>query len=171
MISNSSVQPDLHCLDHAPERELWGTSSPFQRRDVLCGSCSQPRVRAGVLQSGGFVCSGGNQCRQGGCAWRLASGPICATDHRKASQHPHTVIPCLASRKDAALHALLGSRQKLVVCWVPISVSAPGITRSGNKTLPSLRCLSLMHLSTVHSPACRAVPLPAAPLWGWQTLL
>lgn len=123
------------------------------------------------LQSAGFVCSGGNQCRQGGCAWRLASGPICATDHRKASQHPRTVIPCLASRKDAALPALLGSRQKLVVCWVPISVSAPEITRSGNKTLPSLRCLSPMHLSTVHPPVCRAVPLPAAPLWGWQTLL
>lgn len=67
------------------------------------------------------------------------------------------MIPCLASRKDAALHALLGSRQKLVVCSVHISVSELVINRNGNETLPSLQCLSLMDLRAVHPPGCRAV--------------
>lgn len=107
------------------------------------------------------LCSIGNQGRQGECAWRLGSGPSCATDHRRASQPPHAVIPCLTSRRDAALHALLGSRQKLVLCWVPSSVSAPEITRNGNKPLPSLQHGSLMHLSPVHGPGGRAVPLGA----------
>lgn len=29
MVSNSSVQPGLHHLDHAPEKQLCGISSPF----------------------------------------------------------------------------------------------------------------------------------------------
>lgn len=29
LISNSSMEPDLHRLDHAPEEELCGVLSPF----------------------------------------------------------------------------------------------------------------------------------------------
>lgn len=80
------------------------------------------------------------------------------------------MIPCLANRKDAALHAQLGSRQNLVVCWVRIHVSALVISRNGNETLPCRRRFSLVHLRAAHPPGVGLSLLPTPPLRRCQTL-
>lgn len=77
MISNSSVQPDLHHLDH--EKELCGTSSPFSAGMLWVGAALRAGVLATLTAARGVCvasCSGGNPGKQGGCAWRLGSGPF-----------------------------------------------------------------------------------------------
>lgn len=58
MISDSSVQPHLHHLDRAPEKELWGTSSPFIPAQGCSGSglLSVQGCWAHSLQPWVFVC-------------------------------------------------------------------------------------------------------------------
>lgn len=67
------------------------------------------------------------------------------------------------------MHALLGTRQKLVVCWVHMSVSVRVISRTGNETLPSFLGGPQSSLWSIALGAGLSV-LPNGSPWRWQTL-